>query len=150
MGSLISLSVKKGPDVRIAASMLGIYVKSSTRLVLVASKRVLGYLKGTMNMFMMLQPGENTQLNGFVDSTFGSNTNRKQRSRSGALIKFSCTFIQTTSYAQKYILVTSTKREYVALSYAVRTISWLRQLMTGISLAQTLTTIILDNMVAIE
>lgn len=80
-GSLIYLAVKTRPDICLAASMLGAYVESSTKLALVAAKHVVRYIKGTLDMSMILHTGDGTHLGAFVDSSWGSNSERRPRRR---------------------------------------------------------------------
>lgn len=86
MGSLIYFAVEVRHDISVAASILGAYVKSSTKLVKDGAKHVLRYLKRTLKMSLILHPSDGTQIGSFVDSSCGSITVRKRRSRWGALL----------------------------------------------------------------
>jgi len=81
VGCITYLAMTTRPDIAFAASCLGQFNNCYTEIHWRAAKRVLRYLKGTMNLGLKYA-SELTPLKGFVDSDWGNNE-VDRRSQSG-------------------------------------------------------------------
>ena len=78
VGSLIYLMVGTRPDLSFAVTKLSQYMQTPTNCQLNAAKRVLRYLKGTIDYKIVFsKKTEELTLNGYSDSDWGSDKDRK-------------------------------------------------------------------------
>lgn len=97
-------------------------------------KRVLRYLKGTMNLKLCYKRYDfNDVLCGYVDSDWGGNDTQDRKSTTGYLFKLfnQCTITWSTR-KQMSVAASSTEAEYMALFKAVREALWLKSLASSI------------------
>ena len=85
------------------------------------------YLKGTQNQGMLLKPDKTKGLELYVDADFAGNWDPAEtddidtaRSRHGFCIKYANCIIHWKSQLQREIALSSTESEYTGLSYAIR------------------------------
>ena len=91
-------------------------------------KRVLRYLKGTLNYGLKFSVhGEQTELNGYTDADWAGNVDTR-RSTSGYVFQFGNGTISWSSRKQPTVAKFSTEAEYVALNSATQEAIWLRRL----------------------
>ncbi|PPQ83944.1 hypothetical protein CVT24_005864 [Panaeolus cyanescens] len=155
IGSLMYLSVMTRPDITYAVSILSQYLENPHTTHLIASKRVLRYLKGTKSLRLVLG-GTDFSVKGYSDANFATDMHR--HSISGFTFSAGGGAISWSSKKQSLVTTSSTESEYVALTHACKEVLWLRGLMSEIlngvglsSYAQTLkpTTLYCDNQGAI-
>lgn len=115
-----------------------------------AAKRVLRYLKGTLDQMIVVCLGKNGQLTAFPNANLAANYEKNRKSRSGIMIIFGETIMNATSILQKSISISSTEAKYVALSDSVKTISWLRQLLVELGVKKNSGTFYQESSRAIE
>jgi hypothetical protein len=85
IGSQLYMALHTRPDVLVAVSILVRFSQSPTAYCHRGAKRVLRYLRGTVNMALVYRNGEK-HINAFVDSDYaGSTVDRK--SMSGYCVK---------------------------------------------------------------
>src|SRR5690606_32802068 len=117
IGSLLYLSVCTRPDIAYAASCLRQYNTEHTKEHWLAAKRVLRYLKGTMDVgptFKKL----NEDLDGYVDADWaGEELNRKSY-YTGYIFAVGALAISWGSREQAVAALSSTEAEYIALAEA--------------------------------
>jgi hypothetical protein len=97
-------------------------------------KRMLWYYKGTSTLGIKYQRTDanlnntsNAGLVGYSDSAFGDNAQRK--SSAGYIFKMAGGVISFKLYWQRLVTLSSTKSEYIALTYAAKEACWLRRLL---------------------
>jgi hypothetical protein len=71
--SLLYLALRTRPDVLVAVSILARFSQSPTAYCHCGAKRVLRYLRGTVNMALVYRNSEK-HLNAFVDSDYAGDT----------------------------------------------------------------------------
>lgn len=111
------------PDLCFAVSMLSRYQKCANNVLLAALKRVLRYVKHTIDYKLVYKcSGDN--LVGFCDSDWGGDV-VDRKSTSGYMFMFSNCLVQWSSKKQASVSLSSTESEYVAMSMAASEASWL-------------------------
>jgi hypothetical protein len=111
-------------------------------------KRVLRYVKGTMNMGLIYRKSSDFNLHGFSDADWaGDEMTRK--SMSGFIFKLGDSTISWGSKKQSVVALSTTEAEYIALSLACQEAVWLRNLLGDFKLKQEETIIYEDNQGAI-
>jgi hypothetical protein len=97
---------------------------------LVAAKRILRYLKGTLDWcitYSKIPPAEGkNQLLGYADASYASDLNDR-RFYSGHCFLFNNCLISWQSQKQKSVTVSTTEAEYKALTDASRQLIWLKR-----------------------
>ncbi|PPQ82237.1 hypothetical protein CVT24_012925 [Panaeolus cyanescens] len=129
IGSLMYLSVMTRPDITYAVSTLSQYLENPHTTHLIASKRVIRYLKGTKSLRLVLG-GKEFSLKGYSDANFG--TDMHCHSVSGYMFLAGDGVVSWSSKKQSLITTSSTESEYVALTNACKEVLWLRGLMTEV------------------
>lgn len=71
VGSLFYLAIKMRPEIAVAASTIGAFVKKPTKQNTQEAKRTLRYLKGTTHEVFELASGERDQLAVYADANWG-------------------------------------------------------------------------------
>ena len=113
-------------------------------------KRVLRYLKGTLNYGLKFSVhGKQADLNGYSDADWAGDVDTR-RSTSGYVFQFGNGTISWSSRKQPTVAKSSTEAGYVALSSATQETIWLRCLMKDGKQMDAPTTIYEDNQGAIE
>ncbi|XP_065094102.1 uncharacterized protein LOC135714650 [Ochlerotatus camptorhynchus] len=93
IGALLYVAINSRPDISIATSVLGRRVSKPGKADWIEAKKVLRYLKGTINHELYLGANEELKLECFVDADWaGEVTDRK--SNTGFLFKFGGGLIQ--------------------------------------------------------
>ena len=111
-------------------------------------KRVLRYVKGTLEYGLTYRYSDEFPLTGYSDADWaGDETTRK--SMSGYTFKLGECTISWGSKKQSMVALSTTEAEYIALSLACQEAVWLRNLLADIQLEQAVTTIHEDNQGAI-
>lgn len=116
------LATKTRPDLCVATSMLGFQAAAPTMKHMQEPNRPLRYLKGSCSNGIIIRPAQNKQLSAFVDASWGSDTERNQKSRTGYMILHGQAVIYVSSTLQKSVSLCSTEAESVALSEACKVI----------------------------
>lgn len=114
IGSLMYLSVTCRPDIAYCASYLSQFNSAHDKTHWVAAKRVLRYLKGTMDYGLEYHKTKEP-LKCFVDADWGNDVNDR-KSFSGFIFKMSGAAIHWESRKQKVVSRSSTEAEYISLS----------------------------------
>lgn len=133
IGSLMYAMVGTRPDLCIAVSILSRYQSLASVELLKASKRVLRYIKGTLDFKLVYKTGENASLCGYVDSDWGSDKNDR-KSTTGYVFKVFNSTVSWKSRKQTCVSLSSTEAEYYALSEGASEACWLRNLLSDIGI----------------
>lgn len=145
VGSILYLAVKTRPDLAVTISQLARHVEDPGLAQEQGVKRVLKYLRGSMNSSLMIEPGDSDQLVAHVDSSWGGEAGFGRKSRTGIVIKYGNAPVYTTSVLQKCTALSSTEAEFIALSEGSRIITWLRRVLEEFKVKQDPTVIYQDN-----
>lgn len=111
------------PDLCFSVSLLSRYQKCANDMLLSALKRVLRYIKYTLEYKLVYKCTDNV-LEGYCDADWGGDLHDR-RSTTGYLFKFSDCLISWSSKKQASVSLSSTESEYVAISMAACEACWL-------------------------
>ena len=127
VGSLQYLSTMSRPDITYAVSNVAKFLSKPTKVHWTAVKRIIRYLKGTLNYGLVYRKRSLTGVIGYSDSDFaGDQDDRK--STSGYIFQIGNTAISWKSKKQTSTALSTAEAEYIALSQAAQEAIWLRQL----------------------
>ena len=133
IGSLMYLATATRPDISYAVGALSQFNSCPTKTHLTAAKRVLRYLKGTMDVGIVY--GEvGSELTGYADASWADQLDDRH-STSGAVFLVSGGPISWISRRQSVVALSTAEAEYIALFEAVKEAVWLKQLCRDIGLS---------------
>lgn len=136
IGCLMYLMICTRPDLSVAVNILSRFMNKNNKEVWKCIKRVLRYLKGSINIKLnYTRQNYNQFLVGFVDSDWGGTAGSDRKSTTGYLFQLfeNCTICWNTK-RQVSVAVSSTEAEYMALFEAVKEALWLKSLATSINI----------------
>lgn len=131
VGSLLYAAVATRPDISQAVGVLSRFNSAPTQTHLTAAKRVLRYLKGTVNLGLQYKEGENSEVTGYSDADWAREMDNR-RSTTGNVFIMSGGPISWLSQRQSIVALSTAEAEYVALSSACQEAVWLQRLLTDI------------------
>jgi histone deacetylase 1/2 len=114
-------------DISYSVNQLCQFLHCSTNTHLTAAKKVLRYLKGTLQFGLQFNKGS-LQLNGFCDSNWAGNPDDR-KSTSGYCIYLGSCLISWTAKKQSVVARSSTKVEYRSMAHTIAELYWLRMLL---------------------
>ncbi|UYV64518.1 hypothetical protein LAZ67_3001075 [Cordylochernes scorpioides] len=151
IGGLSYLSQRTRPDIAYAVGILSRYCDNYTREHWEAGKRVLRYLKSTKDFGITYRsPGK--PLIAFSDASWASDV-VDRKGVSGHLIILAGAPIIWRSTKQTVTALSTMESEYIALSSAVKDITWVRNLMEQLKMSSLIcgeTKVFCDNQAAIS
>ncbi|XP_024163997.1 uncharacterized mitochondrial protein AtMg00810-like [Rosa chinensis] len=112
VGSLMYLTATR-TYIMYAVSLISRYMEHPTEHHLSAAKRVLRYLKGTIDFGIFYKKGEMSELVGFTDSDYAGDLDDR-RSTSGYVFMLSDGAVSWSSKKQQIVTLSSTEAEFVA------------------------------------
>ncbi|CAK9800955.1 Retrovirus-related Pol polyprotein from transposon TNT 1-94 [Anthophora plagiata] len=118
VGALMYLAVATRPDIAHAVSVLSRFNENYGKPHWNAAKRVLRYLKGTVEYGLVFER-DKQDLTGFVDSDWANDMDDRV-SYTGYIFKLAGAAISWESRKQKTIALSSTEAEYMALTEAAK------------------------------
>jgi hypothetical protein len=124
IGSLLFLARCTRPDIAYPVHYLSRFLSNYDKSHWEAGKKILRYLKGTMD-YGILYPAnvEGQFINGYVDSDYGSDKNSR-KSTTGCLFTANGAPILWISKRQTCIALSSTESEYIALTHGGKESVW--------------------------
>lgn len=127
-----------------AVSILSRFQDRANETLLVALKRVLRYIKHTIN-YKLIYKCNNDKLLGYCDADWGGDL-RDRKSTTGYCFIFSNCLISWCSKKQSTVSTSSTEAEYVALSMASSEACWLINMLNDFNMSNVSpVTILCDN-----
>eukprot|EP00253_Pinus_taeda_P032914 PITA_32914 len=149
VGSLNYLTTTR-PDIAYSVSILSQFMAKPSGNHWNAAKKVLRYLKGTVNLGIMYIDESDVVLTGFCDSDWAGNPNDR-RSTSGYAFHIGSGVVSWSSKKQPTVSLSSTESEYKALTNATCEAIWLRRIIADLEETQSGATCInCDNQSAIK
>ena len=131
-GSLVFSMVETRPDIAFATSVTSRYAKNSSHLHIEAVKTELKYLKGSKDQGIVY--GEGTiDIEGYSDSDWAGDK-ESRKSTSGYIFMLNGGPVSWCSKRQATVALSSTEAEYIAFTLATKEATWLRLLLTELSL----------------
>ena len=138
------LSVCMKPDIAFAVGNLARYSAKPTKMHWKALKRVLHYLKGTVNYGLKYSNIGQLECVGYSDADWAGDVNDR-KSTSGYLFMLNGAPVSWKSKKQNCVALSTAEAEYIALSSASQECKWLRQLQTDIGITPTNPTILYED-----
>ncbi len=131
VGSLLYAAMVTRPDIAQAVGVLSRFNSAPTEAHLTAAKRVLRYLKGTINLTLQYKKTENTEVTGYSDADWANDMDTR-RSTTGNVFIMCGGPISWLSQRQATVALSTAEAEYIALSSASQEAVWLQRLLTDI------------------
>ena len=127
IGSLMYITTTR-PDLQFAVSLLSRYMSKPTTLHLQAAKRVLRYLRGTMDYGIWYKRGGAGELQVYTDSDFAGDIDSR-KSTSGYVFLMDNAAVAWLSKKQPIVTLSTTEAEYVAASVCVCQAIWFKRIL---------------------
>jgi hypothetical protein len=128
LGSLMYAMIGSRPDIAYAIGLLSRFCENPGIAHWQALKRVLRYLKGTLEFGPIYGGGISESLIGFSDADWAGDTDGR-KSTSGYMFLLSGGPVSWRSRRQPIVALSTTEAEYVAACDATKEAVWLRQLL---------------------
>ncbi len=144
VGSLMYLTATR-PDIMFATSLISRYMGMLTELHIQAAKRVLRYLKGTINYGIQYKKGGDGGVMAYTDSDYAGDA-EDRKSTSGYVFLMSSGAIAWSSKKQPIVTLSTTEAEFVAAAGCASQAIWMRRILKDLGHTQEdCTTIKCDN-----
>ncbi|RVW97735.1 Retrovirus-related Pol polyprotein from transposon RE1 [Vitis vinifera] len=127
VGTLQYLTITR-PDIAFAVNKACQFMQQPTSAHWLSVKRILRYLKGTMQDGLLLSPLTNLTIEGFSDADWGAQPDDR-RSSSGYLVYLGGNLVSWSSTKQKVVSRSSAESEYRGLALATAEIIWMQALL---------------------
>lgn len=127
VGSLLFLANVSRPDISYSVSYLSRFSVNPGKKHWVAAKRILRYLKGTLDWRLTFSNKINDQIEGYCDADYANDT-EERKSVSGYIFLLTGGSISWRSKKQATIALSTTEAEYVSLSACCQESMWLHGL----------------------
>jgi len=148
IGCLMYLTATR-PDILYAVSFLSRFMHCASDLHLRAAKRIVRYIKGTINYGVKFHKSQKFRLNGFSDSDWGGAPDMK--STSGFCFNLGSGAFSWYSKKQDIVAQSTAEAEFIAATAAVNQALWLRKIMCDLNMEQKEgTEVFIDNQAAIS
>ncbi|KAE8686769.1 Detected protein of unknown function [Hibiscus syriacus] len=129
VGSLIYLTLTR-PDISYAVGVMSRYMQNPKKPHLEAVRRILRYVKSTIDYGLLYKKGEDCKLVGYCDADYAGDHDTR-RSTIGYVFKLGSGTISWCSKRQPTVSLSTTKAEYRAAAMAAQESTWLIQLMNN-------------------
>ena len=134
------------PGLMYVVCLLSRYMANPTDLHMQAAKRVLRYLKGTVELGLFYKRGENVgELLAYTNNDYVGNTDDRKNT-SGYVFLLSGGAVSWASKKQPVVTLSTIEAEFVAATFCVCQCIWIRRVLENIGHSQSkCTTIMCDN-----
>ncbi|KAE8676544.1 hypothetical protein F3Y22_tig00111584pilonHSYRG00119 [Hibiscus syriacus] len=130
VGSLIYLTLTR-PDISYAVGVMSRYMKNPKKPHLEAVRRILRYVKNTIDYGLLYKKGEDCKLVGYCDADYAGDHDTR-RSTTGYVFKLGSGTISWCSKRQPTVSLSTTEAEYRAASMVAQESTWLIHLMNNL------------------
>lgn len=149
VGSLMYLTSTR-PDIMHGVSLISRYMENPTESHLLAAKRILRYLRGTVDFGIFYKRGVKENLFGFCDSNYAGDVDDR-KSTSGFVFIMSSGAISWSSKKQQIVTLSTTEAEFISAATCSCQVIWLRRLLEMLQCQQQgPTKVFCDNVSAIK
>jgi len=132
VGSLMYLMVETRPDLAFAIGKLSRFVSCYGKEHWAAIKRVLRYVKGSMNKGLVFDKNSSCVLQGFNDADWAGD-HETRSSTTGFIFIFGGAAVSWGSQLQKTMALSTMEAEYMALCEASKGAVWLNKLLRSVA-----------------
>jgi len=143
VGSLIYLVTGTRPDKAVATGEVAKFCENPGKQHWGAVKRILRYLKGTMDVGLLFKPS-NVSLEGYCDADWAGDLDNR-RSTTGYIFMIGGVPVSWKSKRQQTVALSTAEAEYMALSDASREVTWLRRILLNFNCEQVSPTVVFDD-----
>ncbi|KAL4018293.1 hypothetical protein IC575_021884 [Cucumis melo] len=144
VGSLRYLTCTR-PDILFSVGLVSRFMESPTTTHLKVAKRILRYLRGTLDYGLFYSSSKEFKLEGYCDNDWAGDTNDR-KSTSGYVFFIGNTAFTWSSKKQPIVTLSTCEAEYVAAASCVCHAVWLRNLLKTVGILQEDPTVIhIDN-----
>ncbi|KAD4177986.1 hypothetical protein E3N88_26577 [Mikania micrantha] len=120
------------PDILFAIGVLSHFMQDPRKPHLIAIRRVLRYVKGTVSQGVMFKREINPMLMGYCDADYAGDLNER-RSTTGYVFMYGSNSISWCSKRQPTVSLSTTEAEYRAAAMAAQECVWLIQLLNDMN-----------------
>jgi len=113
-----------------------------------AVKRILRYLKGTLDYGLLIKHNTNNTIQGFCDSDWASDIDDR-KSTTGYCMYFGSNLVSWSSHKQNVVSRRNTKAEYHGIVVVLADIIWLQSLLNELHISCTMPKIYSNNLGAV-
>ena len=125
------------PDILFAVGVISRFMKAPTSTHMKAAKRIIRYLKGTIDYALLYSSSIDFKLVGFSDSDFVGDIDDRKSTTSFVFFMGDCA-ITWSSKKQSIVTLSTCEAEYVAATSCVGHAIWLRRLLEELYLKEML------------
>ena len=144
VGGLLYLATSTRPDIAYGVNNVAKFCSQPTKQHWVAVKRILRYLKGTVNLGLLYRKGSSSSCVGFSDADWAGDINDR-RSTSGYLFQLSGAAVSWRSKKQSCVALSTAEAEYMALASTAQEAIWMRRLTSDLKNGPTTGTVIFED-----
>ncbi|CAL9021467.1 unnamed protein product [Prunus brigantina] len=137
VGSLMYAQVCTRPDIAFPISVLGRFQSNPGQAHWVAGKRVLRYLKRTMDYKLVFKRSDSLKLEGFADADFAG-CKDDLRSTSGYVFTFAGAAVSWRSIKQPLTVASTMLAEFLACYEATAQAMWLKNFITSLKIVDSI------------
>ena len=148
VGSLMYAMVAIRPDIANAVRQVAKFMHNPGRLHWNRVKRILRYVKGTIQLGLKYKAVKGVKLFGYVDASYADDVDQR-RSTTGWCFVIAGATVSWCSRTQRSTSLSTAEAEYIAAADAAREAIWLRQFLSELGFPQESTIIYEDNQAAI-
>ncbi|KAK4381916.1 Retrovirus-related Pol polyprotein from transposon RE1 [Sesamum angolense] len=130
VGSLIYLTTTR-PEIAFSVSVISQFMQSPRSSHLDAAKRILRYIKGSLDYGLLYKNSNDFKLKGFTDADWVGDASDR-RSTSGYCFNIGSAVVSWCSKKQSTVALSSTEAEYMAATIATQECIWLKRLIGDI------------------
>lgn len=134
VGSLMYMTATR-PDLMYAVSLISRFMEAPTELHHQAVKKILRYLKGTINYGMFYKKSEGKELVSFSDSDYAGDLDDR-KSTSGYVFLLSGAAVSWSSRKQPVVTLSTTEAEFIAAASCACQGIWLRRILEEVNYTQ--------------
>ena len=132
VGSLLYAAIATRPDISQAVGAVSKYCAKPNEQHLTAVKRIIRYLKGTVDIAIRYHQTDDELLIGYADADFANDVDDRH-STSGTLFLMVNGPVSWLSKKQPVVALSTAEAEYIALSSATQEAIWFRKLLGQLS-----------------
>lgn len=134
VGCLMYLAATR-PDLVFVLSLISRFMDLPSQIHMGAVKRVLRYVKGTINLGMHYRKSGSSILEAYSDSDYAGDLDTR-KSTSGYVFFLSNAAISWSSKRQPMVTLSTTEAEFVAAATCACQVIWLRRILESIGMSQ--------------
>ncbi|XP_031101945.1 secreted RxLR effector protein 161-like [Ipomoea triloba] len=134
IGSLLYLTASR-PDISFSVGACARYQANPKESHLIAVKRIIKYVKGTLELGIWYSSESSTQLVGFTDADWAGNIDDR-KSTSGGCFYLGSNLVSWLSKKQNSISLSTAEAEYIAVGSSCAQLIWMKQMLADYGIAQ--------------